>query len=285
MSQDPSSRAASATDALNYLARNKVEGWLERSAAAALVVVAEELNLEDRPVTEIGVHHGKLALLLACLTGGRLVGYDLFGRQHENIDRSGQGDRETFLRNGATYAPRAEVTAIEINSHDLTPDRIIADCGARPVLFSVDGGHTEETTFNDLALAADAMADDGIVILDDVYNEAFPAVAFGLYRFMQERPGRLTPFFIGGNKMFFASDPALAARLTERLLKEDPARYPGVYEVVPCSILSTTVCSMRSDTALAAWLKALIRRPYVRRLVDTGFGRWMARQWRLLRHG
>ena len=51
-------------------------------------------------------------------------------------------------------------------------------------LFSIDGGHTAAITEKDLQTAAECLVDGGAVILDDVFNEAFPAVSEGLLSYL-----------------------------------------------------------------------------------------------------
>ena len=69
-------------------------------------------------------------------------------------------------------------------------------------LISVDGGHTEEITASDLAVADAALADGGIVVVDDVFNETWPGVADGVHRYFRDQP-RLVHFAICANKTFF----------------------------------------------------------------------------------
>ena len=191
-----------------------VEGWLTPTAAQITIELARAVSVRGRPVCEIGVHHGKFAILLALLAGARLVGFDLFERQAENEDDSGAGDQRIFRRNAIAHGIQADnIVAVSMNSLELTPNKVIEDCGGRPVLFSIDGGHTEELTWNDLRIAADAVADDGIVILDDVFHQGFPGVVSGLFAFMAERPDALFPVCIGGGKLFLAKSEPNAQRL------------------------------------------------------------------------
>ena len=53
--------------------------------------------------------------------------------------------------------------------------------------FSVDGGHTDEIVFSDMKLAEATLADGGIVIADDVFNEQWPGVAVGTLRYLVRR--------------------------------------------------------------------------------------------------
>ena len=67
---------------------------------------------------------------------------------------------------------------------------------------SVDGGHTAEITAHDLAVAEAALAEGGIIVLDDAFNEQWPGVADGVQRHFARRPN-LVPFAIGANKTYF----------------------------------------------------------------------------------
>lgn len=204
--------------AADYAIRNRVEGWLDPAAAQITVEVARNIDIIGRATCEIGVHHGKYAILLGLLTGGRLVGFDLFERQSENIDNSGSGDRRIFLQNSTNFGIKSEnVNAITINSNDLSFNDVIDYCGDRPVLFSIDGAHTEYATQNDLSIAAESLASDGVVMLDDVFNPNFPGVASGLFLFLNKYPDKLHPFCIGGGKLFFAGSEATARMLRAAL--------------------------------------------------------------------
>ena len=67
---------------------------------------------------------------------------------------------------------------------------------------SVDGGHTAEITAHDLATAEASIAEGGIVVVDDVFNEPWPGVGDGVRRYF-ERRRNLVPFAIGANKTYF----------------------------------------------------------------------------------
>ena len=57
-------------------------------------------------------------------------------------------------------------------------------------LFSVDGGHTAELARHDMLTADGAIGEQGIIILDDFFNEAWPGV---LDRRRRALPQRRTP--------------------------------------------------------------------------------------------
>ena len=254
-----------------YLDEGDVPGWLDKGAAELLLHLATEMNLDGRPVCEIGVHHGKTAILLGLLTGGRLVGYDLFDRQDENVDRSGRGSRRAFVRNAARYGiERERLLAIEANSSDLSADDILHSCAGNPVIFSVDGGHTEDCTYNDLCLAADTVAADGIVMLDDFFNKLFPEVCMGAMRFMSDRRGDLVPFCLGGGKVFFAKDEAYAAKYFDHVSAWSAGSH--AYHDSTCRFFGYATCVMATWKPPERAKDYLVRTRLWLRLRDTRTG-------------
>jgi hypothetical protein len=75
-------------------------------------------------------------------------------------------------------------------------------------LISIDGGHTAETTAHDLAIAVEALAPGGVIILDDYFNEMWPGVSDGVHRYFRG-PRGILPFATGGNKMLFCAPGAI----------------------------------------------------------------------------
>ncbi len=212
-----------------YCARGHraVEGWLSPVAIETIRLLADTQHTADLvgAVCEIGVHHGRLFILL-CLfrrAGERALAYDLFGRQDENVDGSGAGDIARLRANLARHGVSDDrVVIVEANSLALSAARIRADAGGPVRLFSIDGGHTAAATRNDLALAAGALAPGGLVVLDDFFNEAWPGVAEGACGFMaaSAAPGRpLVPVAIAGNKFMFTTDADWANHYQEAIMR------------------------------------------------------------------
>ena len=101
----------------------EVQGWLTPCSASIIAhLSAHQLRLGlSGNVAEIGVHHGKLFILLANLTAPDEVAYavDIFDDQHKNVDRSGKGDRVIFEDNVRKFAPHANVVVIQESSLEL----------------------------------------------------------------------------------------------------------------------------------------------------------------------
>jgi hypothetical protein len=183
----------------------KINGWLADFSSlliAKLAASLEEENIRGASV-EIGAHHGRLFILLHLVsTGEQDMVIDVFDAQHLNVDHSGKGDKAVFLRNLVRFGgDPARVRILQKSSLDVRPAEIVETVG-HPLLFSIDGGHTAECTYNDLRLADVTLAEQGIVILDDFFNEFWPEVAVGTMSFLNESGSRLRPFAISPGKVY-----------------------------------------------------------------------------------
>lgn len=242
-----------------------VNGWLTWTAIeliSQLVRVQREHSVRG-PACEIGVHHGRLFILLHLLTEApeRTVGFDLFdNRQEENVDRSGAGSQTILLTNLARHGcDQSRIGLQTANSLELTPATILGQSGGRPRLFSVDGGHTAEITANDLRLAAAVLAPGGLLILDDAYNEAWPAVAEGMFRAFFEGQLSLVPVVTGGNKAIFTTDATWA-----HLYREAIVLPKGLYFVRRHQLLGHEVLGIESYRR--TWMRQLLHSHLVARL-------------------
>jgi len=152
-----------------------VEGWLRTEAALTVAALSERQRAlgVGGGIAEIGVHHGKLFILLYLLGRApeRAVAIDLFEDQHLNIDLSGSGDLAKFHRNLLRHADDARLALHQGNSMDLTGADLVRLAEGPLRFVSVDGGHTAETTAHDLAVADAALAEGGVIVLDDAFNE------------------------------------------------------------------------------------------------------------------
>ncbi|HZL59313.1 MAG TPA: class I SAM-dependent methyltransferase [Stellaceae bacterium] len=223
----------------------QVNGWLEPGAIEMIAALADaqtRLKVIGH-VAEIGVHRGRLFILLALLrrAGEKAVAIDLFDLQHLNIDQSGEGDRVKLMANLLRHADTKDFLIHQGDSTQLTGAALVALAGGKFRLFSVDGGHTADITAHDLATAESALAPGGIVILDDCFNELWPDVAVGTMRYFGQ-PRGIVPFATGGNKVMFCH-PAYAAGYRTALAgcasKTDARKFLGC-EVLCLSFKSST---------------------------------------------
>lgn len=194
-------------DIYRWYGHHLVKGWLAPEVLRILAVfdTTQRARSVSGAVAEIGVHHGRLFIGLDLLQRDdeRSVAIDIFGDQQLNIDTSGRGDLARFRKNIGRWSSLDKLVIHQGDSTKMSATKLRELAGADIRLFSVDGGHTDSIVFSDMTLAEAALAPGGIVIADDVFNEQWPDVASGTQRYLQQG-GRLTPFAIGFNKVFFA---------------------------------------------------------------------------------
>ncbi len=208
---DPAHGYFAALGAYLELGICEVEGWLSPTAAAMLAhLLLRQVRRGVRgDVCEIGVHHGKLFIVLANATvpGEASVAVDVFDQQEKNVDQSGRGDRAMFERNVAAYAPGVALQVIQDSSLDLhRPDFLCR----RFRFVSIDGGHTAQATENDLWLAEKTLLDGGLAALDDILSANWTGVLTGLVNY-KAAGGRLAPCALVPNKLILATDAASAS--------------------------------------------------------------------------
>jgi len=264
----------------------RIDGWFWPAAAYLFAWIDEQQRRSGITgnLFEIGTYHGKSAALLARLqrTGERFGVCDLFGREVDRMQRPQRvvgkpatGFLAKFLHNLQRFGP----SILDVNVFLGASGRLdVADTTDRCRLFHIDGGHEASDVYGDLEVADRALLPDGIVILDDFHNFAWPGVAEGFFQFMREHPGRFAPLAMGFNKGLLCRPNAHAAW---RARLSDEANIWDYVPRGPFSLKTVSLCnwpttifytpSYRSPDARRSVLATLYQmRP---RLAD-----WIARQ-------
>ncbi|ACL73456.1 hypothetical protein Tgr7_2378 [Thioalkalivibrio sulfidiphilus HL-EbGr7] len=199
------------TELKDYIERGiyEVHGWLEPYSAlfiADLIEILRESGTKGA-YGEIGVHHGKLFILLKLATqNAQGFAIDVFDDQHLNLDHSGLGNIDKFKSNIIKWSKSLNhVHVIKRSSLDVQPEELLNLVG-KCQFISIDGGHTEICTLSDLKLAEKVLLPDGVVVIDDCFNEQWPDVATGIARYCTDDATLLRPFAISPNKLYLARE-------------------------------------------------------------------------------
>jgi hypothetical protein len=116
-----------------------------------------------------------------------------------------------------------------------------------------------QTPPHDLSTAKGALAEGGIIILDDCFNDAWPGVSDGVHRYFSQ-PRSIVPFGIGAGKTFYGQ-PAFAQRYSAVLKKMDA-------KAVEHNFLGNCVaCFNFTPWTISGWIRKvdagrMIRRAY-----------------------
>lgn len=204
-----------------------VEGWLVPTTAHIIATLVEEQTrlAIGGDLAEIGVHHGKSFLILAnsIAAGEKIFAIDVFEDQHKNLDKSGLGDRQIFLKNVDLHAPGIPLEILQESSLDLStigwPQRHANSIR----FFSIDGSHTREATLNDLRIAQLTTKDGGIVAVDDILSPHWLGVISGLFDYLASG-GELVPFAIIPDKLLLSRGQGFTAAWRE-LIRNQYGRF------------------------------------------------------------
>ena len=187
---------------------DNVEGWCDKRVTR-IIDFFDSLPLNKiGGACEIGIHHGKLFLLLNQTIEEKYKSYaiDVFDLQHLNIDKSGDGKKDIFAQNILKYDRYKGNNIVLMEEDSIDPKNTIRKTIPAGSLrfMSVDGGHTVEHTVSDLRLASELISSEGVVILDDITNHWWMSVVEGVCKYLLSYP-TLVPFAVGNNKMYFCN--------------------------------------------------------------------------------
>ena len=184
-----------------------IEGWCSEAIFDVIQLVDDAGINSSGGVLEIGIHHGKLFLLLNQTVSPEYKSYavDVFDDQHLNIDKSGGGSFSIFQNNLITYDHHKGGNTIIIKGDSLDSALDLPNVVGRGSMkyISIDGGHTVEHTLSDLKLASELIKNTGVVLLDDILHPNWLGVIEGAVKFLSTHP-TLVPFAIGHGKLFLS---------------------------------------------------------------------------------
>jgi hypothetical protein len=234
------------------LSRNlrKISGYLEPGDAALVhTLLSAQAKCGIRgPVAEIGVHHGKLILMMmaALNPSERGVAIDIFDDQSANAEKSGKGNLAIFKRHAASLGVTDRLDIIEGNSILLKPHDLTAFSEDRFRMFSVDGGHSYDVVSSDMKLASNVLCEGGIILADDYFNYGWPDVSFAVSTFVQSGGCRIFPFAASSSKLYLTNNEDVAKYYQDILAN---SYYPSLEKVQNMGPWSVQVFDTRSTAS------------------------------------
>ena len=164
-----------------------VPGMSSRFAAAisaGIMRIQTKLGVSG-PIAEIGTFEGRffIALAKALQPGEMALGMDIFDWPNPEVV-------ERFEANcGKHDVPAAIAKTWKCDSRKVTPAELLERTGAKKVrLFHVDGEHSRASLEKDLALATAVLADDGVIILDDMLHPGYPTLMVTVHEYLAAHP-------------------------------------------------------------------------------------------------
>jgi hypothetical protein len=199
-----------------------VQGYmssLDAHLIANLLSYQNENNIRGH-LCEIGVHHGRLFLMLALArrAGERALGIDLFEDDEINANTHHAGRDSALFANARRLGIElAEDETFKTSSLDIEAADILRRTTGRIRFFSIDGSHLYRPVEHDLRLAESAITTDAVIAIDDFFNKDWADVSFATYDFLR-RTDALVPFAITSSKLYLAA-PAAAEQYKAALAR------------------------------------------------------------------
>lgn len=189
-------------------------GWFAEGAIVtwdALLSFQSERG-QHGDLLEIGVLRGKSAAMLA-----------VHARTDETVVLVDPALQQEAIDLVANAHPHGNLL-LRVRSQDMAGLADIVQRRGRCRWVHIDGEHSGRAVRSDLAIAADLLATDGIICLDDFFAPAYPQITEAAFRFLDERRGDFQLFLAGGRKAYVCARtaaPAYLAFVRTRL----PAQY------------------------------------------------------------
>lgn len=156
--------------------------------AAAMVGQMMRIQTEAGVIgsfAEIGTFEGRffIAMAHALGPGERALGMDVFNwpndgvesRFHANCDRHGIGPDQRI--------------SWKVDSGTTTGPAVLDRLGGQRVrLFHIDGDHSQAALTHDLELARAAMAEGGLIVLDDMLHPGYPTLMIAVDAYLKRHP-------------------------------------------------------------------------------------------------
>ena len=223
---------------------HRVPGYLrdpDAAVIAALLAWQEKIGMFGH-LCEIGVHHGRLFLLLALSrqANERSLAIDLF--EDDEINQGVHSGRKggLFRQTSRLDIDLSPAEILKGSSLELTADEILSRTGGPVRFFSVDGGHMFHHVENDLKLAHACLAANGVIAADDFFYIKWPEVSFAVFDFLRATPD-VVPVFATNRKLYIARRD-FAPLLMDFVRNHLPA---GIIMEYPTEMLGSEIAILR----------------------------------------
>jgi predicted O-methyltransferase YrrM len=183
-------------------------------------------NWQPASLLEIGVYHGKSAMMLA-----------LHCKPEETVLLVDPSEYVEEARKILTNFKAAKFEIIKTPSSDAKVWALSSRYTRSLRWIHIDGDHKAATVWNDLSLANQLLSATGIVCVDDFFSPRYPQLTYVLFQFLEQHRAELQLFFCGFCKGYLARPAALPMYL--RAVREDLASAMKAGQISDTTIFKT----------------------------------------------
>ncbi len=175
-----------------------IEGWFGEGAIAvwdALLDFQRRSRVSGH-MLEIGVHHGKSAALMAmhAQPGAKVILVD-HQLKTAKIERA---------LSAAQPAAGVEFITVHGDSRELGVNPLVVQTYRQHRWIHIDGEHSAGAMTNDMRIANQLLASDGVLVIDDFFSWLYPQVTEAVLRYVRQNPDDFSLFLCGFNKAYLA---------------------------------------------------------------------------------
>ncbi len=175
-----------------------IEGWFGDGAIAVWDAL---LDFQQRSrvvghMLEIGVHHGKSAALMAM--------YAQPGFKVLLVDHALKAPKIEQALAAARPAAGVEFLTVKGDSRELGVNPLIVQTYRQHRWIHIDGEHSAGAVTNDMRIANQLLANDGVLVVDDFFSWLYPQVTEAVLRYVRQNPDDFALFLCGFNKAYLA---------------------------------------------------------------------------------
>lgn len=160
---------------------------------------------EPAPSAEIGVFHGKsfIPIYHRRSYGMPVLAIDIWEPVKLPNWTAYKGNRLLdFQANVKKHIKHpGDIVIMSGNSRDMTATDYLEKAGGKIRVFHIDGDHNMEGCLHDMLQVEQCLTDDGIMVLDDVFNPGWPGVSAAANEFLRHaHQTDIAPVMIGAGK-------------------------------------------------------------------------------------
>lgn len=180
-----------------------MRGWYDNAFDRFLDLFRSQQR--PAPAMEIGVFCGKsfIPIYHRRSPGFPVLAVDMWSPVDSPEWRSFGDKRAEFLKNARDrIVDHSDIVVVDKDSRSLTADDYLSMSGVPMRVIHIDGDHSMDGCLHDLVESEKCLSDDGVIILDDVFNTDWPGVGAATNEFLgHARKTEIRPILIGHGKV------------------------------------------------------------------------------------
>lgn len=199
----------------NFFKLLRIGGWINTLNIKVFIKLSK--ILKSPSVLEIGTHYGRsiIPVILSNNSIKDIFVVDAFSNQKLNSSNSGFGNKKIFLKNIKKFKiDKNNINIIDDTSLNFMNYYRKKKYKKKFDIIHIDGGHSEKEVINDIKIAIKLRKKNSVVIVDDIFNAAFPEVLKAYLNFKNN----FFPIFLTDQKIFLSNNKKNAQKIRKKFL-------------------------------------------------------------------